>query len=477
MPDVLSALDETFLELEELEPGALMSIGGIMVFDSLPDGGSPTLEAVRASLSARLGDLPRYTQRLSTPRTGRWSRPCWERAVGFDIAEHVHRAALPRPGRDRELWEWTGEFFSHPLDRSKPLWEMVLLEGLAHGRWALASKIHHCLVDGVGSVGIMDVTLDPSPDPAAPGAATLVMPRQQGRLWHQAGPVVQAAEVGTSAGSSIVHGALHPRVAVERSRSLAAMLMREALAGAARTSLNQPIGQRRRFAAVRVPLADLKEIGRRLGGSVNDVALAACTTGLRRLLLERGEPVPRHGLRAMVPVNLRDESDEPERGNRVSALFVELPVAEPATQLQLRDINADMSRLKAAHAAVGPATLIDLVALAPPAVARAALARTAFSTRLFAVTITNVPGPQTTLYAFGAPLREVQPIVPLAAAHAVGIAIFSYRGRVTFGLNADARSVHDLDVLARGIEEGIEELRSAPEWRRRDSSGPSRVSR
>ena len=166
MADVLSALDETFLELEELEPGALMNIGAILVFDPLPEGGAPTLSELRASRLESLGQLPRYAQRLSTTRTGRFARPCWEPAERFDIADHVHHAALPTPGGDRELFEWTGEFFSHPLDRTKPLWELVLIEGLEGGRWALASKIHHCLVDGVGSAGMMDVTMSRSPERA-----------------------------------------------------------------------------------------------------------------------------------------------------------------------------------------------------------------------------------------------------------------------------------------------------------------------
>jgi diacylglycerol O-acyltransferase / wax synthase len=252
---------------------------------------------------------------------------------------------------------------------------------------------------------------------------------------------------------------VHPRDALARSRSLASLLVREGLSGAARTSLNVPIGQDRRFALVRVPLTELKEIGRRLGATVNDVALAACASGLRRLLIERGEQLPARGVRAMVPVNMRDTSDRSTLGNRVSSVFVELPVAEPEATARLRRIHEATSQLAASRAAAGPAALLDLAGLAPPVVVRAALARTAFSTRLFAITITNVPGPREMLYAFGAPLREVHPIVPLAAEHAVGIAIFSYNGLVTLGINADARSMHDLDVLVRGIEHGIDELR------------------
>jgi WS/DGAT/MGAT family acyltransferase len=459
MADVLSALDETFLELEELEPGALMNIGAILVFDPLPEGGAPTLSELRASHLEHMGQLPRYTQRLSSTRTGRLARLCWEPAERFEIADHVYRAALPAPGGDQELFEWTGEFFSHPLDRTKPLWELVLIDGLEGGRWALASKIHHCLVDGVGSAGMMDVTMSRSPERAAPVVqAPWIAPNGE-PSHHRVDQVVRAATAGAHAGTAVAHAALHPRDTLARSRSLAALLVREGLSGAERTSLNVPIGQDRRFALVRVPLTDLKEIGQRLGATVNDVALAACASGLRRLLVERDEQLPVRGLRAMVPVNVRDASDRPGSGNRVSSVFVELPVAEPRAAVRLRRIHEVTSQLAGAHAATGPTALLDLAGLAPPVVVRAALARTAFSTRLFAITITNVPGPRETLYAFGAPLREVHPIVPLAAEHAVGIAIFSYNGLVTLGINADARSMHDLDVLVRGIEHAIDELR------------------
>ena len=461
MTDVLSALDETFLELEVLEPGALMNIGAILVFDALPEGRAPTLSALRASRLELLDQLPRYTQRLSSTRTGRFARPCWEPAEQFDIADHVYRVGLPAPGGDRELFEWTGEFFSHPLDRTKPLWELVLVEGLEGGRWALASKIHHCMVDGVGSAGLMDVTMSRSPERAAPVVEAPWIAAKGEQSHHGVDPVLQATSAGAHAGSAVVHAALHPRDALARSRSLASLLVRDGLSGAERTSLNVPIGQDRRFALVRVPLSDLKEIGRRLGATVNDVALAACASGLRRLLIERDEQLPARGLRAMVPVNVRDASDRSGSGNRVSSVFVELPVAEPMAEVRLARIHEATSQLTASHAATGPTTLLDLAELAPPVVVRAALARTAFSTRLFAITITNVPGPRETLYEFGAPLREVHPIVPLAAEHAVGIAIFSYAGLVTLGINADARSMHDLDVLVQGIEHGINELRPA----------------
>ena len=219
-----------------------------------------------------------------------------------------------------------------------------------------------------------------------------------------------------------------------------------------------PIGSTRRFAVVNRPLEEFKAIRRALGGSINDVVLAVCTTGLRRLLLgpRRAAP-PRRGLRAMVPMNVRQSSERLMLGNRVSSLFVELPVATEDARERHRRIVAATERLKSSSAATGAEAMIDLAGLAPP-VLHAALARSLYATRLFNVTITNVPGPQIPLYAFGAQLREVHPVVPLAAAHSVGIAIFSYDGLVTFGVIADRESTPDIEVLTDGIEEGIEEL-------------------
>lgn len=461
MTDRLTALDATFLELEQQDEGALMSIGGVMVFDPLPGGGVPTVEEVCAMLGPRLNQLPRYSQRLSSAHTGGFAWPHWTDDDRFDIRAHVGHAALPAPGTDAELCDWAADFYSHRLDRTRPLWEMVLIEGLEHGRWALAHKTHHCLVDGVGSVDVAYLLLDAEPVPSerpsrsAPPAPDDFLLRSF--LPHPPEPFVQAAEAGAHAAQVGLSAVLHPRRALARSRSLTELIVRDELVGAPHTSLGVPIGSTRRFASVSVPLAELKAIRRELGGSVNDVVLAACTSGLRRLLLGRGEELPSQGLRAMVPMNVRDASERLALGNRVSSLFVDLPVAEPVAHVRHEQIVAATGRLKSSGAAAGASTMIDLAALAPP-ILHATLARSLYATRLFNVTITNVPGPQVPLYAFGARLREVRPVVPLAAAHSVGIAIFSYDGLVTFGVIADGESTPDLAVLAYGIEEGIEEL-------------------
>jgi diacylglycerol O-acyltransferase / wax synthase len=461
MTDTLTALDATFLELEQQDEGALMAIGGVSVFDPVPGGGAPSMDELCDNLEKRLGYLPRYSQRLSATRTGGLAWPRWIDDDRFRVRDHVAHVALPAPGGYDELCAWAADFYSHRLDRTRPLWEMALIEGLPEGRWATAHKTHHCLVDGVGSVDVAYLLLDSEPDPPERELAPPRPQEESSRRWpfipSPPERIAGAAGAGARVARAGVHAALHPREAVERSRSVADLIIRDEVIGAPHTSLNVPIGSTRRFAVVNRPLDDLKEIRHRLGGSINDVMLAACTTGLRRLLLARGEQPPERGLRAMVPMNLRQSSERLALGNRVSSLFVDLPVAVEGAHERHKLIAAATARAKSSRAAGGAGALLDLAALAPP-VLHATLARSAYATRLFNVTITNVPGPQIPLYAFGAQLREVHPVVPLAADHTVGIAIFSYNGLVTFGVIADSESTPDIDVLTVGIEQGIDEL-------------------
>jgi diacylglycerol O-acyltransferase / wax synthase len=464
MTDHLSALDATFLELEQADESAHMHIGGVMVFDPLPEGGSPTVERVREHLEDRLDLMPRYRQRLSAPRAGGLAWPTWQDDPGFEVSTHVGHAALPSPGGEEELCDWVSDFYSHRLDRNRALWEMVLLEGLSQERWALCWKTHHCLVDGVGSVDVVHLMLDAEREPngnravpEAPAAAAAQRSIWPSLLPRVPEPVAQVTEVGVKTAAAAIHATLHPREAFKRARSVTELILREEVIAAPHTTLNVPISGTRSFMVVRIPLDAMKGVAHGLGGKVNDVALAAATAGLRRMLQEREEELPARGLRAMVPVNVRDAAEHMALGNKIASLFVDLPVAEERPRVRYEKIVKATSQLKAGGQALGAGTLIDLTALAPPIV-HATLARSLYATRLFNVTITNVPGPQMSLYAFGARLREVQPLVPLAAGHAVGIAILSYDGNVVFGLNADRDSVPDLGVLADGIEDAIGEL-------------------
>lgn len=450
----LSPLDATFLELEEADVTAHMHIGGVLVFDALPGGGTPTLTQLRRRLERRLDELPRYRQRLSSRTTGGLHWPSWVPDERFDIAAHVTRAALPKPGGERELLAWAADFWSHRLDRGRPLWRIVLLQGLAGGRWALATKTHHCLVDGVGSVDAGSVLLDAEPSPPrrrpAPPA---VESRTPGALRRLAGLPLAATE-------AVVDVVRHPRHAIDgldSARALVELLVRDELVAAPKTSLNVPLSEHRRIAVTEVPLQEIEAIKRALGGTVNDVILALATAALRDLLIERGETPPAAGLRAMVPVNIRDAAERLQLGNRITSLFVHLPVfvAEPGPRY--RRVRAETTRLKAAHEAAGGRLLVDLAGLAPP-VLHSAIAQSLFATRLFNVTVTNVPGSPTMLYAFGAPLRRVIPLVPLAAEHAVGIAAFSYNDSVCFCVHADRDAVPDVERIAAGIAAEVKAL-------------------
>src|ERR1019366_3949114 len=274
MSEHLTALDATFLELEQADESAHMHIGGVLVFDPLPDGGAPSPEELCQHLAGRLGQLPRYRQRLSEPHTGGLSWPEWEDDPAFDIGRHLTRAALPAPGGYEELQEWASGFFSQRLDRHRPLWEMAMVEGLADGRWALAHKTHHCMVDGVGSVDVGRERREWRPAPSSFDAnrpMSIAQPTAPGPLaslahaWAGLLPVdtiVHTAQMGA-------HGMLRPREALRSARAALAVIVSEELHAAPRTSLNVPIGTRRRFDVVRVPLADLKEIKSSLGGTLN----------------------------------------------------------------------------------------------------------------------------------------------------------------------------------------------------------------
>jgi WS/DGAT/MGAT family acyltransferase len=446
MADQLSMLDTMFLELEQVDAGAHMHIGAAMVFDPLPGGGTPGIDQVRAHIRARSGALPRFGQRLSGMHAGSLTWLTWEDDEQYDPDAHVQHATLPAPGAERELRAWLADFWSHRLDRSRPLWEMTLLDGLEGGRWALVTKTHHCLADGVGSIDIGHVLLDLAPD-APPPQATPQAAAGNGREHSWLAPV--------RAGLGAVR---HPRTSVDHLRAAAELVVRDELIAAPATSLNQPTSATRDFAAVRFDLADIKDIKDRLGGTVNDVVLAICTGALRHLLLARGEDPPAGGLRAQVPVNIRPQEREHALGNELTSLFVELPVAEPDPAARYFRVVERAAELKAGSQRDGGRTIVGLANLGPP-LAGNLLARSMFGgSRMFNLTITNVPGPQQRLYAFGAPMVEVLPFVPLFSGHTVGIAVASYAGRIVFGLDADRTEVADLDTLAEGVERSFREL-------------------
>jgi diacylglycerol O-acyltransferase len=452
-------LDTMFLELEQFDEAAHMHIGAALIFDPLPGGGTPGMAVFRDYLRGRVGMLARFAQQLSAPNAGPLTWLTWEPAKAFDPDAHVHHSTLPAPGGEAELHEWLGEFWSHRLDRRRPLWEMTLLDGLERGRWALATKMHHCLVDGVGSLDIADVLLDTSAQAPPPHSQPLPEAEEDlaghgdGRFWFSPGLVLRGARAGVGA-------ALHPRESFDHARAAVELVVREEVIGAPQSSLNGPMSGTRCFATVRLDLAEVKATKTRLGGTVNDVVLTVCSGGLRQLLLSRGDKLPESGLRAQVPVNIRSEDQEHALGNELTSLFVELPVSERDPIARYRRVVERAAQLKAGSQRAGGKTIVELADMGPP-LAGALLAWSMFgSTRMFNLTITNVPGPQQRLYSLGAPLVEVLPLVPLFAGHTIGIAVLTYAGQMVFGLNADRMAAPDVAVLAEGITRAFSELQA-----------------
>ncbi len=454
----LTSLDTTFLELEQSDASSSMHIGAALVFEPPADGGVPSVEDVCALLTERFGMLPSFRWRLSDPRPHGLRRPMWVEDPSFDVSAHVRHATLPAPGGETELHEWLGDFWTHRLDRTRPLWEMTILDGLADGSWVLATKTHHAMVDGVGSMDIGHILLDAVAHPASPPVAPQAPDASANHDGGRHIPVPDWVPVAVGAARGVVGAALHPRRIVKAGEAAVAMgefLWEDELQAARDSSINVPIGATRRFESVALELERVKVIKAGLGGTVNDVVLALASGALRRLLETRGEDLERP-LRAMMPVNLRLEEDG-NLGNHVTSLFVELPIGEADRRMRYSHTRANATALKAGSAALGGEALVTTLGVLPP-ILHESISRTLFAPRLFNLTITNVPGPQIPLYSLASRLRRIIPLVPLFADHAVGMAIVSYDGELVFGINGDRAAMPDIALLADALRDEFEEL-------------------
>jgi WS/DGAT/MGAT family acyltransferase len=463
MLERLTTMDASFLYLEE--PDAPMHVAGVLLLESPPGG----LDAIADLVEARLPLVPRYRQRV-VEVPGRLADPVWADDPDFDVAYHVRRSALPRPGTEAQLLDLVSRLTSRPLDRRRPLWELYLVEGLADGRVAVITKTHPALVDGLGAVDIAQVLLDDSPETSAPTAVV-----QPAGAWHPR-RLPSGAELLRTALAEYVQ---RPSAAVEGLgaavtdvRATVARLggaatgfvraARSAVFPAPQSPLNAARGRQRRVAVARADLADVKAVRRALGGTVNDVLLTVLTGALRDWLLSRGAAVVAStSVRALVPVSVQGDEEEAP-GNRVASYLVDLPVGEPNPRVRLARLSYAMRGVTRSDRSVGADTLIALTGFAPPTL-HALGARTArgLSRRMFNLVITNVPGPQVPLYAAGARMLEVFPVVPLVRGQGLSIGMTSYDGRVYVCLNADRDTVGDVDLLADLIEQAIGELLEA----------------
>jgi diacylglycerol O-acyltransferase len=457
----LHALDAEFLHLED--GISHMHIGGVSVFDGSP----PAEEAVLELLASKLDRIPRYRQRVrSVPLE--LGRPVWVDDPHFDLAYHVRSTALVEPGDDAAVCRLVGRIMSQELDRNRPLWEAWIVHGLPHGHWALLSKVHHCMVDGIAGVGLLEALLDVAPD------AERVEPEPWTPTPEPSGPAMVldawAGAIGDLVGrvervpALISHPADTARSLGETTLGLVRFGQR--LGSTSPLSVEGTIGPHRTWAHSLASLDDVRLIRKGLGGTVNDVVLAAVSHGFRQVLLANGDDVANAQLRTLVPVSVRSADAGDEGGNRVAALLYELPVgiADPVERLE--QVRTQMAELKVSHMPEASNALVSVADLAPPMFMGTASRAVMWylrdrPQRSVNSVMTNVPGPQFPLYCLGREMIEYLPYVPISHGVRIGTAVLSYNGWLCFGVTGDRSTSDDVDILARGITAGIEELVAA----------------
>jgi diacylglycerol O-acyltransferase / wax synthase len=464
--DRLSSIDASFLHQER--QASHMHVGALVIFE----GPAPGREEFAAHIESRLPLVPRYRQRLAVPRF-EMGRPFWVDDPSFNLDYHVRHTGLPKPGSDGQLRELVGRIFSQRLDRSKPLWEIWLVQGFEEGKFALISKTHHALVDGVSGVDIATVLFDFEPVPKTPEETEVWTPEPvPSDLDLVAEGVKGLVRTPVSLAGRAIGALQHPGRSLEQAREAAEGLGEVVWAGmnpAPDVPLNVPIGPHRRVRWVQSRLEDFKAIKNGLGGTVNDAVLAVVAGALGRWLRSRGVRTEGLELRALVPVSIRSTDERGHLGNRIAAMRGPLPVYvnDPVERLQL--VQEAMGNLKQSKQALGAEVIAGLTDFAPPTLLAQA-SRLNFSTRLFNLIVTNVPGPQFPLYLLGREMEEIVPIAFLPEEHALAIAIMSYNGKVDFGLLGDYDAMPDLDGFGAMLEESLAELLKAATKRTKASA-------
>jgi diacylglycerol O-acyltransferase / wax synthase len=454
--DRLTAVDASFLHQEG--PTSHMHVGGLTLLEGPP----PAMEDFLEQIRRRLHLVPRYRHKLAHTVLDS-GRPVWVDDPTFNLEFHVRHTALPAPGSWEQLRNLTARIFSQALDRSRPLWEMWLIEGLdpemgspPGERFALISKTHHSLIDGIAGVDLATVLFDvtPSPPPL----------RHSGRPWKPK-PEPDTAELvavgvrgAVRAGVEMVEAAVgaltHPQRTLERAREAAEGVGEVVWAGlnpAPATPLNVEIGPHRRFVGIAAQLDDFKLVKNVLGGTVNDVVLTVVTGALRSFLIARGKRTEGVEMRALVPVSVRTVGERHEGGNRIAAMRGPLPVYIADPLQRLRFVRHAMDGLKESKQALGAEVIAGAQNFAPPTILAQA-SRLNFSTRLFNLIVTNVPGPQFPLYVLGRRMERVFPVAFLPQNHALAVAIMSYAGEMNFGLLGDFDALPDIDSIGEYIK-------------------------
>ena len=477
--DRLEALDTSFLSLEK--PNAYMHVASTGIFEAgllkKPDGGID-VEAIQEAIEGILHLIPRYRQKL------KWipidSHPVWVDDDQFNLGYHIRHTSLPRPGTLEQLKKMAARIMAQQLDRSRPLWETWVVEGLEGDRFAIISKIHHCMIDGVSGVDLLTILLSPTPEYVVPQAPPFVPRPVPSRLELLRDEVLRRVSLPFRAVRNLRAFTREAqdirRELLTRVRAVADMLGTSLRAPSA-TPLNEPIGPHRRFDWLTMEIADIKAVRKALGGSLNDVVLTTVTGAVRKFMERRAVNPASLDFRVMAPVSVRTEDERGQLGNRVSAWFVPLPLDEPDPCKQLERISQKTAELKESKQAVG-ADALTKVADWTPSTLLSLGARNMTRLLPFNLVVTNVPGPQIPLYMMGAKMIDSFPNVPLTDNLGLGIALFSYDGRICWGFNADYDLVPDLDAFVGFIEESFREIQRAagitpkePTRERREAGG------
>jgi WS/DGAT/MGAT family acyltransferase len=467
--DRLTGLDASFLHLERA--GAHMHVASTILFEGSP----PSHEEFRDHIESRLHLVPRFRQKLRFIPFNQ-GRPVWVDDPYLNLDYHVRRTALPAPGSEEQLRNLAARIFSQQLDRSKPLWELWLVEGFEGDRFAIVGKSHHALVDGISGVDITTVLFDVEEEPSEPPVRPPKWaPRPEPTDLEL---LTEALKERATSPREIVRGvraAVRTPQRVMRGVADTSKIL-EAAVAAPSTPFNVEIGSHRRLAFVRGDLEDFKRVKNKHGGTVNDVVLSVVTGALGNYLRARGHETEGLELRAMVPVSIRAEEERGALGNKITAMMAPLPVwcEDPVERLHI--VSETMGDLKGSGQAVGAEILTKLTDFAPTTIASQA-ARLQPAQRFFNLVVTNVPGPQFPLYVLGRKMESIFPMVPLARRQALCIGIMSYNGQIDFGLVGDYDAMADLDSFALDLEGALAEaIATAPRRRRANSRQKARAS-
>ena len=462
----LSYLDASFLALETKT--SHMHVAGVALLDAAPlkgEDGGIDIARIRAHVESKLRYIPRYRQRLDWVPFDR--RPVWVDDEHFSIDYHLRHSSLPRPGTETQLKQLAGRIVSMPLDRSKPLWELWVVEGLDDDRFALIAKIHHCMIDGISGVDLTTILLNvvpsseveepevwvPRPAPTATQLSVAELARLTGRLVDRLSHFSEAVRDGVM---------LTDRT-LDKSAAAFSSLRSGWLRAADRTPLNPDIGPNRRFDWTDTPLEAIKDLKNKLGGSVNDVVLAITAGAVRQFLIdERDYDVSGAEFRVMNPVSTRTADQRGALGNQIAMWLLDLPIQEADPRVRFEKVKEATSNLKKTNQALGAATLVEISSGTPITLLSLANRVVGQRIRPFNMTVTNIPGPQFPMYLLESEMIANYAMVPLWAQHGIGIALFSYNGRLLWGIHADYDTLPDSDRFLAAIQDSLRELQNLP---------------